>query len=226
MNEWLNRTEMVLGKENIKKLFQSTVCIFGIGGVGSFVVEGLARSGIGSFILVDGDIIDVTNINRQIHATLNTIGKNKVDVMKERILSINSDAKVKEIKEFVHKNIEELFDNNSDYIIDAIDDIPAKIEIICESVKRNKPIISSMGTGNKLDPGKFKIDNIYSTKYDPLSKKVRKELRKKGIKKLKVLYSDEKPIYNNSVPGSVSWVPSSAGLMIAGEVVKDIIWGV
>lgn len=229
-----SRTEMLIGKENVEKLNNSKVAIFGIGGVGSFVVEGLARAGVGNFILVDNDSVAESNLNRQIIATTKTIGKLKVEVMKNRILEINPNANVETHSEFFMPESPNLFDNTVDYIVDAIDTVTAKIELILRANKLNIPIISSMGTGNKLDPTKFEVTDIYKTSVCPLAKVMRKELKKRNIKKLKVIYSKEEPIKpveeNNTektkkqVPGSISFVPSVAGLVIASEVVKDIIY--
>lgn len=229
-----SRTELLIGKENIEKLNKSKVAIFGIGGVGSFVVEGLARAGIGNFVLIDHDIVSETNINRQIIATTKTIGMSKVEVARERILEINPDAKVEIIKEFFMPDSKKILDNSIDYIVDAIDTVTAKIELVQRANKLNIPIISSMGTGNKLDPTRFEVTDIYKTSVCPLAKVMRKELKQRGIKKLKVLYSKEEPIKikqissqnqetKKQVPGSISFVPSVAGLIIAGEVVKNLI---
>lgn len=229
-----SRTEMLIGKEGLEKLKNSKVAIFGIGGVGSFVVEGLARAGVGNFILVDNDKVAESNLNRQIIATTKTIGKLKVEVAKERILEINPEANVEIYSEFFMPDSPDIFDNTVNYIVDAIDTVTAKIELIMRANKLNIPIISSMGTGNKLDPTKFEVADIYKTSVCPLAKVMRKELKKRGIKKLKVIYSKEEPIKseenleNNTettkkrVPGSISFVPSVAGLIIAGEVVKDL----
>ena len=187
MLEQFERTELLIGKENVEKLNKSSVAIFGIGGVGSYVVEALARAGIGSFILVDKDEVDVTNINRQIIATHNTVGMPKVDVAKERILSINPNAKVKTYKEFFGKESIDLFDSNISYVVDAVDNVTAKIELVVRANKYKVPIISCMGTGNKLDPTKFEIADIYKTSVCPLAKVMRKELKKRGIDNLKVL---------------------------------------
>lgn len=219
-----SRTELLIGKENVKKLNKSKVAIFGIGGVGSFVMEGLVRAGIQNFILVDDDKVDITNINRQIIATTKTIGIDKVEVAKRRILEINPNAKVIAYKEFFLPESQELFDNTIDYIVDSIDTITSKIELVIRAKKQNIPIISSMGTGNKLDPTKFEVADIYKTSVCPLAKVMRKELKARGVDSLKVVYSKEEPIKNNKqVPGSISFVPSVAGLIIAGEVVKDLI---
>jgi UBA/THIF-type NAD/FAD binding protein len=228
MYEGFSREERLIGKENLEKLNKSKVAVFGIGGVGSFVVEGLARAGIGKLLLVDNDTIDITNINRQIHANINTVGKNKVDVMKERILSINPEAEVDVSTEFFMPG-SKLLDNSLGYIVDAIDTVTGKIELVCKANELNIPIISGMGTGNKLDPTKFEVADIYKTSVCPLAKVMRKELRARGIEKLKVVYSKEEPIKPNDgdykTPASISFVPSVAGLIIAGEVIKDIING-
>ena len=228
MYEGFSREERLIGKENVEKLNKSKVAVFGIGGVGSFVVEGLARAGIGKFLLVDNDTVDITNINRQIHANITTIGKNKVDVMKERILNINPQAEVDVSTEFFMPG-SKLLDNSLGYIVDAIDTVTGKIELVCRANELNIPIISGMGTGNKLDPTKFEVADIYKTSVCPLAKVMRKELRARGIEKLKVVYSKEEPIKPNDgdykTPASISFVPSVAGLIIAGEVIKDIING-
>lgn len=243
-----SRTELLIGKEGIEKLQNSKVAVFGIGGVGSFVVEGLVRAGVGNFILVDDDKVCLTNLNRQIIATRKTVGKPKVEVAKERILEINPNAKVEIYQQFFMPDSEEILDNTVDYIVDAVDTVTAKIELVVRANKLNIPIISSMGTGNKLDPTRFEVTDIYKTSICPLAKVMRKELRTRGIEKLKVVYSKEEPIKpddnseiscktncicppgtkrkctaRNQVPGSISFVPSVVGLIIAGEVVKDII---
>lgn len=227
-----SRTELLIGKEGIEKLKNSKVAIFGIGGVGSYVVEALARAGIESFILVDNDVICETNVNRQIIATTKTLGRAKVEVERERVLEINPKASVKIYQEFFMPETQGILDETVDYIVDAVDTITSKIELIVRANQLNIPIISCMGTGNKLDPTRFEIEDIYKTTVCPLAKVMRKELRKREIKKLKVLYSKEEPIkLNNSMdgnskrqtPGSISFVPSVAGLIIAGEVIKDII---
>lgn len=225
MEEQFSRTELLIGKDGVEKLKKSKVAIFGLGGVGSYVVEALARVGVGNFILVDNDIISETNINRQIIATYKTIGKPKIQIEKERILEINPNAKVEIFKEFFMPESPDFFDENVSYIVDAIDTITAKIELVVRAKKMNKPIISCMGTGNKLDPTKFEITDIYKTSVCPLAKVMRKELKNRKIDNLKVLYSKEEPIKlnNKQVPGSISFVPSVAGLIIAGEVIKDII---
>lgn len=245
-----SRTELLIGKEGIEKLNKSKVAIFGIGGVGSFVVEGLVRAGVQNFILVDDDKVCLTNLNRQIIATRKTVGKAKVEVAKERILDINPNANVEIVQEFFMPDSKEILDDTVDYVVDSIDTVTAKIELVMRANKLNIPIISSMGTGNKLDPTKFEVTDIYKTSVCPLAKVMRKELRARGIKKLKVVYSKEEPIklddkseasckqncicppgtkrkctIRNQVPGSISFVPSVAGLIIAGEVIKDIING-
>jgi len=240
MNQF-SRTELLIGTEKLEKLKKAKVAIFGIGGVGSFVTEGLVRTGIENFLIVDNDTISETNINRQIIANTETIGKYKVDVMKERMLKINPNVKVEVSKEFYMPN-SEIIDKSFSYVIDAIDTVTSKIGLIEEAKKLNIPIISCMGTGNKLDPTKFEITDIYKTSVCPLAKVMRKELKKRNIESLKVLYSKEEPININNkfneykeqnqedinsikrqVPGSISFVPSVAGLIISGEVVKDLI---
>ena len=223
MENQFSRTELIIGKEKIEILKKSKVAIFGIGGVGSYVVEGLARAGIGNFILVDKDEVSVSNINRQIIATHLTVGKDKVEVAKNRILEINPEAKVEIHKEFFMPETKGILDESIDYIIDAIDTVTAKIELIVRANNLNIPIISCMGTGNKLDPTRFEVSDIYKTSVCPLAKVMRKELKTRGIKKLKVLYSKEEAIKTEGNIGSLSFVPSVAGLIISGEVIKDLI---
>ena len=227
MEEWKSRTELLIGKDNIQKLANSKVIIYGIGGVGSFVVEGLVRAGIEHIILVDNDVIAPSNLNRQIHATISNIGKSKVDCMKERILSINPKVNVDTYKPQDLENGEEmLIENTIDYVVDAVDTITTKLKLIQKAKGKQVPIISCMGTGNKLDPTKFEIADIYKTSVCPLAKVMRKELKKRGIQELKVLYSKEEPIKHDMesrTPASISFVPSVAGMIIAGEVIKDII---
>lgn len=220
-----SRTERLIGKEGIKALNQAKVAIFGIGGVGSFVVEALARAGIENFILVDNDEVDQTNINRQIIATHKTIGKPKVEVAKERILEINPNAKVEVHQEFFTKDSKGILDNTISYIVDAVDTVTAKIELVIQANQLSIPIISCMGTGNKLDPTKFEVADIYKTSVCPLAKVMRKELKLRGIPNLKVVYSKEEPIKQEvkTTPASIAFVPSVAGLIMAGEVIKDII---
>lgn len=232
-----SRTELILGKENVNKIRQSKVAVFGLGGVGSFVVEGLARAGVENFILIDNDTISITNLNRQLFALNSTIGTNKVDVAKARILDINPNAKVEIHKEFVIDNFDNILDKSTNYIVDAIDTISAKINLVQKAKEINVPIISSMGTGNKLDPTKLEVTDIKKTSICPVAKILRKELKNRNIDKLKVVYSTETPILpnkevqkeyieygeNERTPGSVSFVPSVAGLIIAREVIKDLI---
>ena len=234
MLDQFSRTELIIGRDAINKLHNSKVAVFGIGGVGSFVVESLVRAGVGKFVLVDKDEVDITNINRQIIATYNTIGKAKVEVAKERILEINPKAEVEIYKEFFLPETEGILDNSIDYVVDCVDTVTAKIELVVRTNKLNIPIISAMGTGNKLDPTKFEVSDIYKTSVCPLAKVMRKELKTRNINKLKVVYSKEEPIKHKEqskeelygtkqTPGSISFVPSVAGLIIAGEVIKDLI---
>ncbi len=225
MQNQYSRTEMLIGTENIEKLKKSKVAIFGIGGVGSYVLEALARVGIGSFVLVDKDEVDITNINRQIIATHKTIGMPKVEVAKQRVLDINPKAKIEIYQEFFMPETQGILDKSIDYIVDCVDTVTAKIELIVRANKLNIPIISCMGTGNKLDPTQFEVADIYKTSVCPLAKVIRKELKTREIKSLKVVYSKEKPIEHEDkqTPASISFVPSVAGLIIAGEVIKDII---
>ncbi|WP_296798442.1 tRNA threonylcarbamoyladenosine dehydratase [uncultured Methanobrevibacter sp.] len=233
MEKKFSRTEMLIGNDGMEKLKNATVAVFGLGGVGSFVCEGLARSGVGNFILIDYDKTDETNINRQLIATEKTVGKYKVDLMKERILDINPDANVETYKEFYLADSEiDIITEDLSYAVDCVDTIMAKIAIICSCDATNVPVISSMGTGNKLDPTMLEVADIYETSVCPLARIMKKDLRKRNIEKLKVVYSKENPINTNDhainqdkkykVKGSVSFVPSVAGLIIAGEVIKDI----
>ena len=223
-----SRTELLLGKEAMEKLSHARVAVFGIGGVGGYVCEALVRSGVGAFDLVDNDKVCLTNLNRQIIATRKTIGRYKTEVMKERILEINPDADV-----IIHncfflpENAEDFPFTEYDYIVDAVDTVTAKIALIMKAQENAVPVISSMGAGNKLDGSQFRVADIYQTKMCPLAKVMRRELKKRGVKKLKVVYSEEEPIRHEGtergdVPGSVAFVPSVAGLIIAGEVVKDL----
>jgi tRNA A37 threonylcarbamoyladenosine dehydratase len=244
-----SRTELLIGKAAVAKLAQSTVAVFGIGGVGTYAVEGLVRSGVGKLVLIDDDCICLTNINRQIHATSKTVGKPKVEVMKDRILEINPRAQVITHQTFyLPECAADLVTPDYDYIIDAIDTVTAKIDLILNAQKLNIPIISCMGAGNKLDPTRFEIADIYDTSVCPLARIMRRELRKRGVNNLKVVYSQEEPIkpleseetncrfncicpresartctVRRSIPGSIAFVPSVAGLLMAGEVVKDLI---
>lgn len=243
-----SRTELLLGKEAMDKLANSKVAVFGVGGVGGYVCEALARSGVGSFDLIDDDKVCLTNLNRQIIATRKSVGKYKTDVMKERILDINPDAKVEMHKcFFLPENADEFPFDSYDYVVDAVDTVTAKIELVLQSQKKGVPIISSMGAGNKLDGSMFQVADIYKTRVCPLAKVMRRELKKRGVKKLKVVYSEEQPVRpledmsiscrtqcicppgaqhkcteRRDIPGSVAFVPSVAGLIIAGEVVKDL----
>lgn len=253
MQEQFQRIEFLIGKESLNILKEKHVAIFGIGGVGGFVCEALSRCGIYNFTLVDNDIVDITNLNRQIIALHSTIGKEKVIVMKDRILDINPDAKIEMKNVFVTPdNIDDFDWNGFDYVVDAIDNITAKIKIIEKANENNIPIISSMGTGNKLNPTKIMVTDIYKTKICPLARVMRRELKKRDIKSLKVVYSEETPIKpdygsilnkeenkvkdkdeiadncekgkrKKAIPGSTSFVPSVAGLIIASEVIRDLI---
>lgn len=219
------RTEMLLGKKGIEKLSKARVAIFGIGGVGGYACEALARTGIGKIDLFDSDIVSQSNLNRQIIATIKTIGKLKVDVMKERLLEINPDLEVHTYPIFFSKENQNEYDfTNYTYIVDAIDTVDSKIALILKAQNEGINIISSMGTGNKLNPTKLEVADIYKTEVCPLAKKMRKELKQNGVKKLKVVYSNEEPIKTGEkVPGSIMIVPATAGLIIAGEVIKEII---
>ena len=244
-----SRTELLLGKEAMEKLQNSRVAVFGIGGVGGYVCEALARSGVGEFDLIDDDKVCLTNLNRQIIATHKTIGKYKTEVMKERILDINPKADVR-IHNcfFLPENADEFSYEDNDYMVDAVDTVTAKIALVMKAQEKHIPIISSMGAGNKLDGSQFRVADIYKTKVCPLAKVMRRELKKRGVKKLKVVYSEEQSIRpmedmsiscrthcvcppgakhkcteRRDIPGSVAFVPSVAGLIIAGEVVKDLV---
>ena len=272
MENQFSRTERLLGKENMEKLSAARVCIFGIGGVGGYVVEALVRSGVGHLELVDNDVVCLSNLNRQIIATHQTLGQYKVDVMKERILSINPEAEVVTHRCFYLPETQAQFDfSKYDYVIDAIDTVAGKISLVLQAEASGTPVISSMGAGNKLDPAAFQVADIYQTSVCPLAKVMRKELKKRGVKKLKVVYSKELPLSprseetetagvfcadyaktdmdhqehpetrpgdeylsgsetektalsrRRSIPGSVAFVPSVVGLIIAGEVVKDLL---
>ncbi len=249
MPDWFSRTELLLGREAMEKLSKSRIAVFGIGGVGGYVCEALARSGVGAFDLIDSDKVDITNINRQIIATQKTIGRYKVDVMKERILEINPEAVVMPHYCFFLPEIAPQFNfYEYDYVVDAVDTVTAKVSLVMTAQEKHVPIISSMGAGNKLDPSRFKVADIYQTNVCPLAKVMRHELKKRGVKSLKVVYSDETPISSSTntlensengaicqtdmqgadtrrkaVPGSVAFVPSVAGMIIAGEVVKDLV---
>lgn len=244
-----SRTELLFGKAAMEQLKKSRVAVFGIGGVGGYVCEALVRSGVGAFDLIDDDKVCLTNLNRQIIATRKTVGQYKADVMKERILEINPEADVRIYKcFFLPENAGEFPFEEYDYIVDAVDTVTAKIELVMKANEKNIPIISSMGAGNKLDGSQFRVADIYQTKVCPLAKVMRRELKKRGIEKLKVVYSEEKPIrpiedmaiscrtncicppgaehkctQRRDIPGSTAFVPSVAGLIIAGEVIKDLV---
>ncbi len=235
------RTRMLLGDEGMEKLKRSKVILFGVGGVGSYAAEALARCGIGRFVLVDHDEISTSNINRQIHALTETVGRPKVEVMKERMLSIHPEAEIRTCTNFFLPGQENLIEDDCDYIVDAIDTVTAKIELVMQAEKKGIPIISSMGTGNKLDPTRLEVSDIYDTSVCQLAKVMRKELKKRGVKKLKCVYSKEIPIVprvteeeikqtgevsnKRRTVGSISFVPSAAGLIIASQVVRDILEG-
>ena len=234
MLDQFQRTELLFGKDAMEHLSECRVAVFGVGGVGGYVCEALARSGVGAFDLIDDDKVCLSNINRQIIATTKTVGRYKTEVMKERILDINPDAEVNTYQcFFLPDNASDFPFDKYDYVVDAIDTVTAKIELVMRCREAGVPIISSMGAGNKLDPTQFRVTDIYKTEMDPLAKVMRRELKKRGIKKLKVVYSVEKPIKpledisngsgRRSIPGSTAFVPSVAGLIIAGEVVKDLI---
>lgn len=243
-----SRTELLIGSAALQRLAEKKIAVFGIGGVGSFVVEGLVRSGVQKFVLVDDDCICITNINRQLHATTKTVGQPKVEVMKERILEINPQAEVTVFQQFYLPNhAEEMLSRDYDYIVDAIDTVTAKIDLVVRAHQLGIPIISCMGAGNKLDPTKFEVADIYKTSGCPLAKVMRKELRSRGIPSLKVVFSKEPVVElreeettscltgcvcppgttrhctaRRQIPGSIAFVPSVAGLIIAGEVIKDM----
>lgn len=243
-----SRTQLLLGAEAMELLSNKKVAVFGIGGVGGYVCEALVRSGIGSFDLIDDDKVCLTNLNRQIIATRKTVGKYKAEVMRDRMLEINPDAKIDIYKcFFLPENADDFPFSEYDYIVDAVDTVSAKIELILRAEKEGVPIISAMGAGNKLDAGRLKVADIYDTKVCPLARVMRRELKKRNIKKLKVVYSDELPIRpledmsiscrtncicppgakhkcteRRDIPGSTAFVPAVAGLLIAGEIIKDL----
>lgn len=235
MQDAFSRMEIMLGEAGVNKLSTAKIAVFGLGGVGSYVVEALARCGVGSLTLVDNDTVSITNINRQLFALRSTVGKSKVQVAKERIRDIDENILIHTYETFYCSDTAAMFDfRNYDYIVDAIDTVTSKLLLIETAKACNTPVLSCMGTGNKLDPGKFEITDISKTSVCPLAKVMRVELRKRGIKKVKVLYSKEKPLKaedngerkgttDRPVPGSIAFVPSVAGLMIAGEVVRDIL---
>lgn len=230
MSEIFSRTELMFGSESMKKLADSRVAVFGVGGVGGYVAEALARSGVGAVDLIDNDTVSESNINRQIIALHSTIGQYKVDVMKSRIADINPDCKVTAHKLFFMPDTAENIDfSQYSYIVDAIDTVTGKIEIIIRAKSANVPVISSMGAGNKLDPTAFEVADIYKTSVCPLARVMRREMKKRGVDSLKVVYSKEQAIRPENaengkpVPSSNAFVPSVAGLIIAGEVIKDLI---
>lgn len=232
MSEQFSRTEMLLGKESVDKLGKCRVAVFGIGGVGGYVCEALVRSGIGAFDLIDNDRVSLSNLNRQIIATRSTVGRYKTEVMKERILDINPNTDVRIYNcFFLPENANEFPFYEYDYIVDAVDTVTAKIELVMKAREKQVPIISSMGTGNKLDGSRFRVADIYETKICPLAKVMRRELKRRGVESLKVVYSEEMPILSTDVqnicerrvPGSIAFVPSVAGLILAGEVVKSLV---
>lgn len=226
MENQFSRTETLIGTEALKKLANSRVAVFGIGGVGGYVVEALARAGVGALDLIDNDDINITNINRQIIALHSTVGKSKVEVAKERILDINPRVNVKIYNTFFTPETSDDFDfSQYDYVVDAIDTVTGKIELVLKAQEVNTPIISCLGTGNKLHPEMFEITDIYKTSVCPLAKVMRTELKKRGVKKLKVLYSKETPIKQEGqrIPASISFTPPVAGLIIAGEVVRELM---
>ena len=236
MNDWrFARTEMLVGSAGVESLAAASVAVFGIGGVGSYAAEALARAGIGKLTLVDHDVIDVTNINRQIHALTETVGMPKTTVMAERIQAINPHCQVREIRAFyLPEEADSFFEAHYDYAVDAVDTVTAKVDLAVQCQARNIPLIASMGAANKLDPTLYEVMDIYRTKGDPLARILRKKLKEKGIPHLKVVCSRERPrtpevgeetpaAGRRSVPASISFVPSAAGLMMAGAVVRDLL---
>lgn len=220
------RTALLIGEEGVKKLNNSHVAVFGIGGVGGSCTEALARAGVGTLTLIDRDTVSESNLNRQIIALRSTIGRYKVDCMKERIADINQDIRVNTRNMFyLPQNADEIDFNEFDYIVDAVDTVTAKLEIICRARSCQIPVISAMGAGGKLHPEAFRIADIYDTKVCPLAHIMRKELKKRGIEALKCVYSEEKPITADRPPGSISFVPTAAGLILAGEVIRDLVLG-
>lgn len=235
-----SRTELLLGKEKMDRLKKARVAVFGVGGVGGYTVEALARSGIGTLDLIDNDTFSVTNLNRQIYAAYSTIGRSKVEVAKERIADINPQAEVNTYEMFYLPETSDQFDfTRYDYVVDAIDTVSGKLDLVTQCSRLGVPVISAMGAGNKLDPTAFKVTDIYKTSVCPLARVMRRELKKRGVKKLKVVYSEEVPLKpqipeelrqeehiseaKRQIPGSISFVPSVAGLIIAGEVIKDLM---
>ena len=225
MSERFSRTELLIGEEAVTKLSGRRVAVFGVGGVGGYVCEALVRSGVGAFDLIDADTVSISNLNRQIIATESTIGRSKVSVMKERMLDINPAVKVEALECFFLPENADRFDfSRYDYVVDAVDTVAAKIEIIMRAKASDVPVISAMGAGNKMDPGRFKVADIYDTKVCPLARVIRREMRNRNVDSLKVVYSEEPPIKTGSdITGSTAFTPAAAGLMIASEVVKDLI---
>lgn len=246
--DWYSRTELLIGKDGVDKLNNSKIAIFGIGGVGSYTAEALVRAGVGNLVLIDYDDICLTNLNRQIHATRKTVGKSKVDMMKERLLEINPKANIIVFKELYNEDTaEHLLTKDLDYVVDAIDMVSSKIDLIMRCKQMDIPVISCMGAGNKFDPTQIEITDIYKTSICPLARVMRHELRKRGVKKLKVVYSKEEPVtpietekncknncicsnkdlakctHRRQIPGSISFVPSAAGLALASAVVRDML---
>lgn len=235
MSEQLSRTELLLGREAMEILKNAKVIVFGVGGVGGYTIEALARSGVGQIDIVDKDEVSVSNLNRQIIATRSSVGKYKVDVMKERILDINPDITVNAYKCFYLPQTKDQFDfSQYSYVVDAVDTVTAKVQLVLQAKEAGVPIICSMGAGNKLNPAEFEVADIYKTSVCPLAKVMRHEMKKRNIKSLKVVYSKEQPVkakaetdgngvpMGKPVPGSIAFVPSVAGLIIAGEVIKDL----
>ncbi len=246
--DWYSRTELLIGKEGIEKLQNSKVAIFGIGGVGSYTAEALGRVGVGNLVLIDYDDICLTNINRQINATRKTVGKSKVDSMKDRLLEINPKMNIEVYKELYNQETaDKLITKDLDYVVDAIDMVSSKLDLICRCQDLGIPVISCMGAGNKVDPTRLEIADIYKTSICPLARVMRHELRKRGVKKLKVVYSKEEPLtpvetekncknncicsnkdlakctHRRQIPGSISFVPSAAGLILASAVTRDLL---
>ncbi len=223
MEDQFSRTRALLGEDAVKKLAESHVAVFGVGGVGGYVVEALARSGVGTLTIIDKDTVAESNINRQIIATHETVGREKVEVMKERIGVINPNAVVYAHKCFFLPETKDQFDfTQYDYVVDAVDTVTAKLELVMACKEANTPIVSSMGAGNKLDPTAFEVADIYKTSVCPLARVMRRELKKRGVERLKVVYSKEEPVVRSETPASVAFVPSVVGLILAGEVVKDL----
>ena len=225
MTDQFDRTRLLIGEEGLAKLKKARVAVFSVGGIGGFAVEALVRSGIGAFDLIDNDTVALSNLNRQIIATRDTIGKLKVEVMRDRILSINPQAEIRMYPCFyLPENAAEFDFSQYSYVVDAVDTVTAKIDIIMQAQAAGVPVISSMGAGNKMDPTRFEVTDIYKTTVCPLARVMRRELKKRGVKQLKVVYSTEKAIKTGAdVPGSIAFVPSVAGLIVAGEVIRDLI---